>query len=364
MLRSFFNLYRLDGMIDTRNMTTMALRVPEAKYPAQKDWIEFFRGLEERLAGIASISAATTASTFPYAGAMTRTLVLEGGGESSSTTVSYLTVGGRYFETLGLRMVRGRDFIDVDGTAGHEAVIVNQLLANSYFPNADPIGRRIGLSEGTAAPSWFTIVGIAPDVRQRTLAGPDPTVYMPSRADPQRLAMLLVRGAAGSEAVVGIVREQVRSLDPELPVFAIMELDVVLSQSRWPNRVFGALFAVLATIALALSTVGLYAVVAHGVAQRVREIGVRMAFGAEARHVSWLVTRTAALPIVLGMILGLLGALGLGKLLNSFLVRTTPNDPMILLAITTLLLVVAAGACWIPARRAAHLDPISALRHE
>ncbi len=363
MLRSFLNLYRLDGLVDTRNMTTMALRLPEAKYEGPREWLAFFSGLEERLAGNAAIAAATTASIVPYAQAATRKLVFEGR-DQSPAAVSYVTLGSGYFDALGLRLVRGRDFNAIDGTPGQEAVIVNQLLSTAHFPNEDPIGKRIGLFDGAAPPSWFTIVGIAPDVRQRTLAGPDPTVYLPFRADPQRFAMLLVRGATGTGPLPGIVREEVRALDPELPVFAIMEMDVLLSQSRWPNRIFGALFAVLALIALTLSTVGLYAVIAHGTAQRVKEIGVRMAFGAEARQVSWLVARSAGLPIVLGLTLGLLGAVGAGKLLQSFLVQIAPSDPMILFGIGALFLAIAAGACWIPARRAARLDPVSALRHE
>jgi putative ABC transport system permease protein len=363
MLRSFLTLYRLDVVVDTTNMTTMALRLPDAKYPAPRDWSVFFQGLEERLAGIPSISSATTASTFPYAGAATRKLVLEGADQSRST-VSYLTVGSRYFDTLGLRLVRGRNFTEIDGTAGHAAAIVNELLVAAHFPYEDPIGKRIGLTDDTTASSWFTIVGIAPDVRQRNLAGPDPTVYVPSGTNPQPFAMLLVRGAPGTDAVIPIVREEVRALDPELPLYGIMPMDQLLSQSRWPNRVFGVMLAVFASIALVLSAVGLYAVVAHSVSQRVQEIGVRMAFGAMPRQVSWLVTRSTAFPLAAGLLLGLGGAIGVGQLLRSVLVRTNPRDPMTLLAIVVLLLVVSSGACWLPARRATRLDPVSALRHE
>ena len=362
MLRSFLTLYRLDDVVDTTNMTTMALRLPGAKYPAPRDWNVFFRRLEERLAGIPPISSATTASTFPYAGAAARKLVLDGADRSPST-VSYLTVGSRYFDTLGLRLVRGRDFTDIDGTAGQEAV-VNELLVAAHFPNEDAIGKRIGLTEDTTAPSWFTIVGIAPDVRQRNLAGPDPTVYVPSRTNPQPFAMLLVRGAPGTEAVIPIVREEVRALDPELPLYGIMPMDQLLSQSRWPYRVFGVMLAAFASIALALSAIGLYAVVAHSVSQRVQEIGVRMALGAEARQVSWLVTRTTALPLFASLVLGLAAALGVGKLLQSMLVQTSPTDTTTLLAIVVLLLVVSSVACWVPARRATRLDPVAALRHE
>jgi len=363
MLRSFLALYRLDNVVDTTDMTTMALRLPDAKYGEPREWTAFFRSLEERLAGTPTISAATTASTMPYAGAAARKLVLEGA-DGSPSTVSYLTVGSRYFETLGLRLVRGRDFTEIDGTAGQEAAIVNELLAQAHFPNEDPLGKRIGLTGETEAPSWFTIVGIAPSVRQRSMDGPDPTVYLPSRADPQPFAVLLVRGAPGTEAVVPIVREEVRALDPELPLYGIMEMDQLLSQSRWPYRVFGVMLAVFASIALVLSAVGLYAVVAHSISQRVQEIGVRMAFGAEARQVSWLVTRTTALPLFAGLVLGLTAALGVGRLLQSMLVQISPADPLTLLAIVALLLVVSSIACWVPARRATRLDPVSALRHE
>jgi len=247
---------------------------------------------------------------------------------------------------------------------GQTAKMVNQLLVAAHFPNEDPIGKQIGLAEGSTAPSWFPIVGIAPDVRQRNLAGPDPTVYVPSRANPQPFAMLLVRGAPGTESVIPIVREEVRALDPELPLYGIMSMDQLLSQSRWPNRVFGIMLAVFASIALVLSAVGLYAVVAHSVSQRVQEIGLRMAFGAEARQVSWLVTRTTALPFFTGLLLGLAAALGVGRLLQSMLVQTSPTDPTTLLAIVLLLLAVSSVACWLPARRATRLDPVSALRHE
>ncbi|HJS73822.1 MAG TPA: ADOP family duplicated permease, partial [Vicinamibacteria bacterium] len=363
MLRSFLNLYRLDGQIDTRSMTSMALRLPEGNYPEARDWVAFYGDLEERLAGNGAISAATTASTVPYAGAATRQLVLEGREESFSI-VSYLSIGTGYFDALRLKLLRGRDFNAIDGTAGQEAAIVNEVFSRVHFPNEDAIGNRIGLSESATSPSWYTIVGIAPDVRQRVLSGPDPTVYLPYRADAQRFAVLLVRGASGSGPSVGIVREELRALDPELPVFAVMEMDVLLSQSRWPNRIFGALFAVLAFIALALATLGLYAVVVQGVVQRGQEIGVRMAFGAEARHIAWLVSRNVAFPLVLGLTLGLCGALAVGNLLKSFLVRTSPNDPMMLLGVAGFLFLVALGSCWIPVRRATRLDPVSALRHE
>jgi putative ABC transport system permease protein len=363
LLRSFLTLYVLDQVVDTTHLSAMALRLPEGKYPAPLDWERFFRRLEEQLSGTSAIGSATTASTFPFAGASARQLEREGS-PSSAITVSYLTVGSGYFDTLGLPIVLGRDFLPHDGEEGGKTAIVSRLLAKTMFPDESPIGRRIGLSDGSVALSRLTIVGVAPDVRQRQVTGPDPTVYVPFRTDPQPFAMVLVRGADGTDSAISAVREQVHALDPDLPLYGITDVDRVRSQSRWPQRVFAALFGVFASIALGLSAVGLYALVARGVSQRVQEIGVRMAFGADARKILWLVIRGIVAPFGAGLTIGLAGALGVGKLLGSFLVKTAPRDPITLLAIAGVLLAVAVVACWLPASRATRLDPMTALRLE
>jgi predicted permease len=361
--RSFLALYQLDLVVNTRNLSAMALRLPEEKYPAPLEWERFFRELEEQLSAISSIDSATTASTFPFAGASTRRLEREGSPETV-LTVSYLTVGSSYFDTLGLATVLGRGFLPGDGEEGRKTGIVSQLLAKTVFPDENPIGRRIGLSDGSVPASWLTIVGVAPDVRQRPGTGPEPTVYLPFRADPQPFAVVLVRGAEGMDGGIAAVREEVRALDPDLPLHGITDVERLRSQSRWHNRVFAAMFGVFASVALGLSAVGLYALVTRAVSQRVQEIGVRMAFGADARQILWLVTRGIVIPLGIGLTFGLAGALAVGRLLGSFLVRTSPTDPTTLAAIAGVLLVVALLACWLPARRATRLDPMAALRFE
>jgi putative ABC transport system permease protein len=155
-----------------------------------------------------------------------------------------------------------------------------------------------------------------------------------------------------------------RGLDPDMPLFNIRTMDENLTRQRWPFRVFGTMFASFAVIALVLSAVGLYAITAYGVTQRTQEIGVRMALGAEAPQVWWLIARRGLIHLAIGMLIGMPGALGVGRLLQSLLVQTTPSDPTTLIGIATLLTVVAIAACYWPAQRATRLDPVVALRHE
>ncbi len=163
-----------------------------------------------------------------------------------------------YFETLGVRPLRGRTFEDIDGTPGHEAAIVNQRFAAMHFAAEDPLGRQVTLydalpSAQPSAPRTLTIVGIVPSIRQRMLdADLDPVVYLPYRADPQRFLTLMARGPGEPAGLTSLVREQARAIEPDVPVFGIATLDALLAQSRWPFRIFGSMFALFAVIALVL----------------------------------------------------------------------------------------------------------------
>jgi hypothetical protein len=282
-------------------------------------------------------------------------------------TVSYVTIRGRYFETLDLRLLRGRTFIDTDGAAGHESVIVNQRFVTMFFPNDDPIGRRIRLttlnSPATAPPVWGTIVGVSPTVRQQYFQDIDPVVYFPDRAEAADVT-LIVRSESAPGALTPLIRAGVYGLDPDIALNAIIPLEEMMTGSRWGHRVFGGMLTVFALIALALAAVGLYAVTAYAVVQRTQEIGVRMALGAQAGAVVWLVVKRTMLPVGIGLGLGVAGALGVGGLLRNFLIQTSPTDPATLVGIAVLLVGVSSAACFFPARRATRLDPVAALRYE
>jgi ABC-type antimicrobial peptide transport system permease subunit len=215
----------------------------------------------------------------------------------------------------------------------------------------------------------MTVVGVVPTVPRQF--GPpsersDPAVYAPLQLDPAlRLASITVRAEPGGErAVAATLREEVRRLDPDLPLFAVALLTDVIAQTRSPTRLIGTWFSVLALIALIVASVGLFAITAHGVVQRTQEIGVRLALGAQSGQLSWLFLRRTLLQIVLGVLVGLAGALGVSRLLQTYLRETSPRDPLTFGLVVALLTVVATMATLLPARRAARIDPMTALRAE
>ena len=292
--------------------------------------------------------------------------------------VTLVTTGQRYFETLSLPIVRGRAFEPGDAAIGREGAIVDERLAERLFGAADPVGRRIrfrpanrpgqGPAPGTAAAEpapWFTIVGVSRSVPQ---PGPvelvRPMAYAPLRADPSpgAQAVVLVKGDVG--AATTALRETVRLLDPALPLFAIETLDAAVARQRFPTRVIGTWFSVLALVALVIASVGLFSLTAHSVAQRTHEIGVRMAVGAQAAQVVWLFLRRAVAQLAIGLGLGLAGALSVGRLIGAFLGEVSPRDPITMAVVTTLLAAIAIAASLLPARRATRVDPAVTLRAE
>jgi putative ABC transport system permease protein len=289
-----------------------------------------------------------------------------------------LTIDPQYFKTVGLALQRGRDLTDEDGMIGRESVIVNQRFAALHFPNEDPLGRRVTLAidlQGGAAPQGgipvsltATIIGVVPNVRQRDiqLPDPDPIAYLPFRTEPRGFMNLLVRSAGDPSLMTPILREEVRAVDPDLPLFGIRTMDAALEQARWQFRIFGTMFTTFALIALTLSAVGLYAVTAYAVSQRTQEIGVRMALGAQGNEVAWLFLRRSFVQLAIGLSIGIAGAYGVGTLFSQteLLVQNRAGDPITIGGIALLLLIVASIACFLPARRATKLDPLVALRRD
>jgi predicted permease len=373
MMRSFFVLYRLDLGFETTRLLTMQVNLSDRKYPTSDSRNNFARSLTERLAGIGALEAVTTASNFPLGGGWALELTIDGRTDPNARRpmVTVLGAGTTYFDTVGIRVLRGRGFSASDEGQGRGAVIVNQRFADMHFRGEDPIGRQISLKEETPDGidlRSLTIVGVSTTVRQREIQGsdPDPAVYVPYFAGPNmgRTVAVIVRTSGDAAAAIPLIRQAVLALDGDIPVFNVRTMDELLAQRRWQYQLFGGMFAIFAGIALLLAAIGLYAVMAYSVTQRTQEIGVRMVLGAPPGDVVWLFLRRAIVLVAIGLAIGMSGAFGVGRLLQSILVQSTGRDVPVLLSIAMLMIVVAVTACVWPARRATRLNPVAALRYE
>jgi putative ABC transport system permease protein len=378
MLRAFLVIYRAGQVLDTSNVITMRLAAANQKYPTGDSRKRFFAQLDERLTAIPGVISATIASDVPFIALSVdalaqRQLAVDGRPAPAGETprlVARVYVGARYFETLGLHTVRGRGFDGRDNLAGQEGAIVNQRLASMFFGDENPIGRRIQLTPANApraAAPWYTIVGISPTIPQWVGAPADePVAYVPVRTEPamHRFASIIVRADPDLATMAPRLRETVRALDPDLPLYYLQTMDQMLSMSHRLPRMWAEMFGVMALIALVLASVGLYALTSHGVVRRAHEIGVRVALGAQPSQVEWLFVRRTLLQLAVGLTIGVGGALAAGRLLQGLMVRTPSRDLLTLLASMLLLIAVALLACVVPARRAARVDPVVALRCE
>ena len=376
MIRSFMKLYTLDLGIKTDNLLVIGVGLSNTKYPNADARRTFYDNFGPRLATIPGVQSVAFTTGVPPFGANSRQYELEGGPvrgpEQEAPRVSTVTVSPEFFDTVGVQIRRGRGFTTTDGNAGAETVIINERFAAEVFKNADPIGRRLRFVQAPpaagqpapAAPVWRTVVGISPTIRHANSQDAEPTsvIYLPARQDPPGFSNVMIRTALPPGSLMTAVRDQLRSVDPDQPVQNVQTMAQMLARQMWPYRVFGSLFAIFAAIALVMSAVGLYAVMAYSVTQRRTEIGVRMALGANGGDVRWLILRRGLWQMGLGLALGLAGAFGLSRVLRTLLVQVTPTDPLTFGVITVLLTGVALAACIIPATRASRVDPLVALR--
>jgi predicted permease len=376
MVRSFVNLYRTNRVIDTAGLFTARLSLPAQKYPSPDTRRMFFERLDARLSASPLVSDFAIASHIPFTPILsTRLVAIEGEPQESIDrlpTVSHVYAGAQYFETLGLRMVRGRGFVAGDGRPGQEGVVINARAAQMFFADGDSIGKRIRLvmpGAATTSPPFHTIIGVAPNIPQSvgTQIPDRPTVFLPLHGEATpNVVSLFVRARADISSAIALVREEVRALDSNLPVYYVQTLEEVFADTRQPVRIIGSWFSTLAVIALLLAAVGLYAITGHAVTQRTREVGVRIALGAHAGDVVWIFLRRTFAQLGIGLTIGIAAAVALTQLLKStpFVDRTDPTDLTTLLIVTVVLIAAAIVATLVPVRRATRIDPIVALRYE
>lgn len=377
MVRNVLWLSTMQAGVDTSTLIRARLEVSPPAYASPERRIALFREFEDRIVSAPGLRAAL-ANALPLIGGAARNVSIDGQpitNPASPRRTTLVTVGRHYFDVLGIRVSRGRVFADGDGGPGRGVAVVNEQFAATHMRGVDPVGQRIQFPDGgpggdrRTTPEWLTVVGVVQNVRQRPPqnGGFDPVVYVPYTSNVLWNTNVLVKEPADPGLAATLLREQLRGLDPDIPISDVQRLDDFIYSQRWAQRVFSTLFTIFGGIALVLATVGLYAVMAYSVSRRTREIGVRIALGAPARHVWWLVTSGASWQIAIGLVIGVAGSI-----LVSRVVPVPPNaprivagtDPLTLGITTTLLVCVALVACLIPGRRALRTDPVVVLRSE
>jgi len=303
---------------------------------------------------------------------MRRDFVTEGQQDkpSQNTAEYYNVVGNNFFETLGIPIVAGRGFGLQDTATSSKVGIINQSLARERFPNQNPIGKRFAIStpesDGHSDREWVQILGICADTRYASLrAEQPPQFFLPFVQQSEVGAMnYAVRTAMKPDSILPTLRRAVQQIDPDLPLANIRTQDQQIDAAMQQERVFVAMTSGFGLLALALAAVGIYGIMAYSVARRTNEIGIRLALGAQQRQVSGMILRESTLIALTGIAAGLAAALVLTRAVKSMLYGIAPYDPLTLCGGATILLAVALAATWIPARRAASVNPIDALRNE
>jgi predicted permease len=271
-----------------------------------------------------------------------------------------------YFRALGTPLIAGRDFTDADARDAPKVVIVDEMLAREYWPNDNPLGKRIRLGPPEDNGSWLTIIGVVGAMQHKSLdeVTPGKQVYRPVLQRPVGYMSLVVRSPAPPESMIASVKALVKEADANLPITHVSTMREIVDESIWQPRLYAILFALFAFVALLLAAVGIYGVISYAVTARTNEIGIRMALGAERHHVLKLVVGQGIVLALGGIGFGLVGAWLLTRLMKTLLFGVSVTDPLTFAGVSLLLFSVALLACYLPARKAAQVDPLVALRHD
>jgi predicted permease len=376
LLRAYSRVQQVDPGFRPERVLTFALALPNAAYgdppkmPDDQQGLKqtaFWNRLVERLQSLPGVEHAGVVSCVPLGCHWGTFYDVEGRaplapGQPNPVTL-YRPASPDYFAAMGIRLKRGRFFTAQDGPPDHRAIIVNETFVKTFWPGVDdPLGRRIGSAKQKR---WMTVVGVVEDVKHYGLEEPmRPGVYLPLKQAPSATMAVAIRTRTDPRAFAATAREAVRELDPALAMYRVRTMEEALSQSLQRRRLYSWLIGVFAAIALVLALGGAYGVTSYLVSQRTREIGIRVALGARTADITRAVLRSALVVIGVGVAAGAAGAVGGARLLGDLLFGVPPHDPVVLLAAAALLLAFAAGAHWLPARRAARVDPMRSLRME
>jgi putative ABC transport system permease protein len=366
MIRSFVQLMRSDLGVNASNVLTMELSIPRLKYPEEQQRVNFYQELVGRVQNLPGVTEAAAVNYVPMGRSSSSSNFRIDGQpappKGKEPYADYRVVTRRYFEAVGTPVRQGRAFTEADKKDSPLVVIINEQLARRYFPKGDALGKRLIVNEKEGA---LEIVGVAADVKNDDLdEEAEMTVYRPFGQEPWWSMALVVRTNSDPAQLAPAVRGEVRAIDPEQPVYNVKTMEQIVDESISAKRVAMMMLGFFAFGALLLATIGIYAVMSYAVTARAHEIGIRMALGAQPLDILKLIIRQGLLLTLAGVGLGLLGAFLLTRAMTEMLYGVNPTDPLTFVGISVLLSVVAFMACYIPARRATRVDPMTALRYE
>jgi predicted permease len=370
MIRSYLSVSTTDPGVTMGNVLTGYVQLPASRYPGAEEQTAFFERLEQRLKALPGVESVTFASALPTWGS--RPVPYELADEAPvdderRLETAALVVGPDYFRTLQAPLLAGREFQDGDDAARIPVAIVNERFASRRWADEDALGQRLRFFDGAdeAPGPWLTVVGVVSNIVQSdaTRQVLEPIVYVPHRQKSRGGLWVLARTRVLPASLANDFRGELQALDADLPVMlGPYALEERMAQAYWDSELYAVLFLVCAATALLLAAVGIYAIVAYSVSRQTQEIGVRVAIGADVRDILALVLRQGMLPVGVGILSGVPVSLGVARVLESMFAQVSPADPAAFVIATGVLVLVAMLGCWIPARRAARVDPVAALR--
>lgn len=368
MIKSVANLRNIDFGFALEDVFTARLGLFETDYPDDASRVRFSEALFRRLESVPGARSVALTSSLPGMGSGRARFAVEGqayAAEADYPMMRRIVASPNLFATFGVSLLEGRDFRWSDNEAAMPVAIVNQPFARKFFPGESPLGRRVRIGTADTDAPWLTIVGVAPDLHMGGVDNEDPEgLYVPLPQDPLRFMSIAVRAEGNPMALAPVVRDEVATIDRDLPIYWVWTMADAIARGTWFYRVFGTIFVIFGAVALFLASVGLYSVTAFSVSRRTQEVGIRMALGAKGSDVLKLVFRQGAVQLALGLGIGLALAAALSRGLEVVLFRTEPWDPTIFLAIVLVLVLTSVAASIVPARRATRIDPMVALRYE
>jgi putative ABC transport system permease protein len=364
LLLSYARVVGQDLGYDPDALVMMRVGLPEDDYPDAKDRDRFAERLQRELAGIPDVSAVARTSFVPTFGHPDVPLYVSGR-DDAPARVAFTQVSPGYFEAMGIPILQGRGIRDGDTAWWREAVVIDRRLARRVFGDEDPVGKRVRLGPTPANPrAWPVVVGVAAEVHHTGWdeTGGLPMVYRPIAESGRGEFSVVVRSRREPTELLGVVQQRVRLLDPRVVLFRLGPVQAFLAESILPRRALLNVVGAFALIAVLLTVVGVAGVLSFDVASRTRELGVRLALGAQRRELAWLVLRQALLQVAWGLVPGLVALYAAGHLASGLLYQTSGSDSRVYLAVTVIVLTVGLVAGYLPARRTVRLDPVDALR--